>query len=199
MKIGIDFDNTIANYDDAFLGRAKAMGYVADNFVGGKQSVRDHVRLQNDGEHRWQQLQGYVYGKGIGAAKLIAGVSDFLMTCHQRSVPCYIVSHKTQFGHHDSERVDLREAALNWLHQQNLLPRYIDRKSIFFASTRGEKLERINQLGCTHFIDDLPEVLLEAKFPDSTRALWFASDSKELCEGLKPYRSWSEISQAVFA
>ena len=38
-------------------------------------------------------------------------------------------------------------------------------RTSFSSSTLAEKLQRIAQQGCTHFLDDLPELLAEPGFP----------------------------------
>lgn len=197
MRIGIDFDNTIANYDDAFLQRARELALIPENFVGDKQAVRDHVRALEQGELRWQQLQGYVYGLGIRGARLIDGVMEFLQACQERKVECFIVSHKTQFGHHDPLHIDLRAAARDWMLERGISPQYIPAEAVYFAETRAQKLQRIAELQCTHFIDDLAEVLLEPDFPHATRKLWYAPRWHVLPDALQPLRNWGEIKVEV--
>ena len=46
---------------------------------------------------------------------------------------------------------------------------------VFFEGTRDAKIERIRTLGCTHFIDDLEEVFLEASFPPDVEKFLFDS------------------------
>ena len=77
MIISIDFDNTIAIYDDAFRNAAVAQGLVAADFAGGRQVLRDRIRDLSDGETAWMRLQGYIYGAGIGGAKVSAGFVAF--------------------------------------------------------------------------------------------------------------------------
>ena len=50
LRIGIDFDNTIACYDRLFAGLAAEIGVVAK----AKQAVRDAVRMLPEGETRWR-------------------------------------------------------------------------------------------------------------------------------------------------
>ena len=59
-------------------------------------------------------------------------------------------------------RVNLRQAALGWMTAQGFFGTSgfaVPAENVFFESTRAEKLARIAALGCTHFIDDLEEVL----------------------------------------
>jgi hypothetical protein len=44
---------------------------------------------------------------------------------------------------------------------------------VFFAETKQGKLQQIADLGCTHFIDDLPEFLLEPDFPAGVERILF--------------------------
>ena len=120
LRIGIDFDNTIITYDDVFCATAKRCGLINADFIGRKQAVRDAIRLLPDGELAWQRLQGQVYGKGIAEAKMIAGVEAFLRRCHAKGCAVVVVSHKTEFGHFDPERVNLRQAALDWMSAHGL-------------------------------------------------------------------------------
>src|SRR5580692_11461011 len=121
LRIGIDFDNTIITYDDVFCAAAKAEGLIGADFAGSKQAVRDAIRLLPDGELTWQRLQGQVYGKGITGAKMVAGVESFLRRAKAEGCAIVVVSHKTEYGHFDPDRVNLRSAALDWMAGQGLL------------------------------------------------------------------------------
>jgi hypothetical protein len=77
MRIGIDFDNTLIDYDRVFLEAARELGLVPRDFAGPKKVVRDAIRLLPNGEPTWQRLQGYVYGAGIGGAVPFSGACDF--------------------------------------------------------------------------------------------------------------------------
>ena len=202
MRIGIDFDNTIIAYDNVFLATARKRGLVPAGFAGNKKTVRDAIRLIPDGELEWQRLQGYVYGQGISGAPLIPGVGDFLRECRAAGYPVCIISHKTEFGHHDPARVNLREAALGWLTANGFFREDgfgLRREDVVFAGTRAEKLAAISARNCTHFIDDLEEVLDDPAFPQGTERILFAAEGAPT--GGTPYpvcASWSEISRRFF-
>jgi hypothetical protein len=202
MRIGLDFDNTIIRYDDVFREAAVGRGLVSTDFSGTKQQVRDSIRLLPDGEMRWQALQGFVYGKGIKSATMFAGLADFLRRARAHGDTIVIVSHKTEFGHFDPDRVSLRRAAMQWMEGQgffneqgfSLLP-----NNVHFASTRSEKLNCIGDLACDVFIDDLEEVLADVEFPSFVRRILF-SEHAENADNL-PYeicRDWASIGEIVF-
>jgi hypothetical protein len=202
MRIGLDFDNTIIRYDDVFREAAIGRGLVSAEFSGTKQQVRDAIRLLPDGEMRWQALQGYVYGMGIKSATMFAGLADFLRRARAHRDIVLIVSHKTEYGHFDPSRVNLRRAAMQWMEGHgffseqgfSLLP-----DNIYFASTRSEKLNRIGDLACDIFIDDLEEVLADPEFPGSVRRILFSKHA-EKADNL-PYeicRDWASIGETVF-
>jgi hypothetical protein len=199
--IGIDFDNTIIGYDEVFLAAAKERQLIGEDFAGTKQTVRDAIRLLPDGEISWQRLQGHVYGKGIRNAVMIDGVAAFLRQCRMRGHTVYIVSHKTEYNRYDPDRINLRHAALAWMEAKGLFSDAfaIPRAHVFFADTRAEKLQRIAALGCTHFIDDLHEVLNAPEFPPGVTRILF-STGRDAGPAL-PYSvcsSWQAIAEMVF-
>jgi hypothetical protein len=202
MRIGIDFDNTIISYDDVFLASARDGGLIDADFGGAKQAIRDAIRLLPEGDLAWQKLQGQVYGKGVGQAQMIAGVDSFLRHCRQEGCPVLVVSHKTEFGHHDPERVNLRHAALDWMKGQGFFDegRYgIPIENVFFEGTRAEKLARIGALGCTHFIDDLEEVLSDPEFPAGIERILFSDGAGAAT--VAPYvicPTWRDIEGHIF-
>src|SRR5207302_1144007 len=101
--------------DRVFVSAAAAGRLIAEGFTGTKQAVRDAIRLLPDGEIAWQKLQGYVYGQGIADAAMFDGLDRFLRRCRTEGRSVVIVSHKTEFGHFDPARVNLRDAALDWM------------------------------------------------------------------------------------
>ena len=199
--IGLDFDNTIIAYDAVFRRAAAERGLVPAGFVGTKQQIRDAIRLLPEGERQWQALQGHVYGSGIGEAALFDGVDRFLGRCRREGVAVCVVSHKTQFGHFDPARVDLRQAALDWMARQRFFDRDgfgLARSDIHFETTRAEKLARIAALRCRVFIDDLDEVLGDPGFPPGPERLLFNAAAEPRARPYPAFSSWAEIERTVF-
>ena len=203
FRIGIDFDNTIACYDQAFgevaiLMGLKEPGYIALSKVG----TKAQIMARPDGDVAWQRLQGKVYGKHMLLADVFPGFHEFLYLSKLRGHKVFIVSHKSEFGHFDVERVPLREQALVWLAQNEILQKNeftLDRHDIFFETTREEKIQKICELGCTHFVDDLREVFDERLFPtDVGKILFRPSPAMADVSDASCAVSWRQLTSQLF-
>lgn len=198
LRIGVDFDNTIVSYDELIYRVAVEQGLIGTEEVLGKKEIRDRIRQRENGEIEWQQVQGIVYGPRMGEARLIEGVQEFFVRCRQRQVYRFIVSHKTEYARFDPTRTPLREAAFEWMAQKGFFADDglgLCRSEVFFESTREEKVARIRQLGCTHFIDDLEEVFREEGFPLEVKKILFAPRGNGvLPEEVRLASSWQEIT-----
>ncbi|HEY4254758.1 MAG TPA: hypothetical protein VGM34_00235 [Chlamydiales bacterium] len=168
MHIGIDFDNTIVCYDDVFYKAALEQKLIPLELPPSKTSIRDYFRSAGK-EDDWTRLQGYVYGTRMDLAHPFSGIDRFFKACHENKIKISIVSHKTRHPYM-GPKYDLHAAAREWLLKQ---PFFNQEISLFFELTLLEKLDRIRQLQCDFFIDDLPELLSEPKFPEKTRKILF--------------------------
>ena len=204
MRIGVDFDNTIAGYDKVFLGLARDAGLIAGPLPGGKRALRDRVRRLVGGEVKWQELQAKAYGPGMGEAELMPGFRRFLNRCRDLGEPVFIVSHKSLYANHDSDGVDLRRAALAWMEAKDLFAddgSRLEARQVFFEDTRHDKLDRITGLRLSHFIDDLEEVFDEPLFPKDVAAILYAPHGDTAAparSGAGRYRrfaSWDQITE----
>jgi hypothetical protein len=200
-RIGIDFDNTIVGYDEIFVEVARREGLVPPGFQGRKQALRDAVRRTPDGEFAWQRLQGRVYGAEIASAVMFEGVDAFLRLCREADADVFIVSHKTEFGHHDPSRINLRQAAAEWMTARGFFRPDgfgIAAQRLFFEGSRQEKIDRIAALQCSHFIDDLEEVLCDPGFPRHVTRILFAQEVNGAAAEVVWCKTWREISEVVF-
>lgn len=173
MIVGIDFDNTLACYDGLFHAEAVARGLLPATAPSDKQSVRDMLRAQGR-EEEWTMLQGHVYGPGLAKAAPYPGARECIAQLLALGAQVYIISHKTPTPYLGPPH-NLHAAARQWLwqtgfHAPNLLPE----ANVFLEPSMAQKCERIATLGCTHFIDDLPEFLADARFPAGIRRILFA-------------------------
>ena len=204
MQIGLDFDNTIARYDEVFLEVARSAGLVSKHYQGSKQAIRDFLLSQPQGDKCWQKLQGQVYGKWMHRATLMPGLAWFLYRCRARRASLYIVSHKTEYGHFDYQRVPLRDVAIKWMETYGFFDPCgfgMKIRNVFFEDTRKNKIERIAQLELTHFVDDLQEVFDESRFPTNVEKILFLPHSSDVTNSrfseVKRCISWAEVSREL--
>lgn len=201
MRVGVDFDNTIAGYDALFVTLA-AEKRLFDDPPRSKRLLRDALRRRAGGEEEWRRLQGLAYGPRMAEATLIEGADRFFRQCRDAGIDVCIVSHKTRYANFEPDGTDLRQAALDWLHGRGFFDRSgygLGSDQVFFEDTRKAKVGRIAALDCTVFIDDLEEVFREPGYPDSTRKILFDPDGvADDGDTLTRCRHWDEIRHAVF-
>lgn len=175
MRIGIDFDNTIAGYDGLFGALAMEAGLIEGPSAGGRIALRDGLRGRPGGEVAWQKLQAQAFGPRIDEAELMEGIANFFDVARRRQVSLFIVSHKSRRAAQDPAGVDLRCAAIRWMESHGFFAKGIglSRRQVFFEPTRQCKVARIASLGLTHFVDDLDEVFVEPGFPAGVQPVLF--------------------------
>ncbi|MBI5882660.1 MAG: haloacid dehalogenase-like hydrolase [Elusimicrobia bacterium] len=196
-RIGVDLDNTIVCYDRIFQRLARERGFIEQGVPARKGAIRDMLRAQ-DREGSWTELQGIAYGDAMADAEPFPGVRAFFDRCRSIGVPVWIISHRTRQPVRGSP-CDLHEAAWAWLERQGFLdrgPGGPGRERVCLELTRADKLSRITRSRCTHFIDDLPELLLDPGFPGGVERLLFDPDGRH-APGSRDWRragSWDEVS-----
>ena len=172
MNIGIDFDNTIVQYDLLFYKVSVEQKLIPRDFPKSKLAIRDYLR-DLDQENAWTELQGYVYGKRMKEAKIFAGVNTFFKIMGNNDHNLFIISHKTRYPF-IGRKYDLHLSAIAWIKLQAFFKKeHIALKSIFFEETKSKKIQRIKECRCDYFIDDLPEIFLDKNFPLNTNRILF--------------------------
>lgn len=197
MILGIDFDNTIAGYDEVMHRLAVDWGWIDPQVPKSKRLVRDALRALPEGELKWRRLQTHCYGPGMREARPMEGVEQFLAGCRAQGVPVWIVSHKTEFANFGDPTVNLRAAALDWMRRRDFFG--IARERIFFEETREQKIERIRALGITHYIDDLEETFLEKSFPAQVEKILYSAQPIHNGTQWRAFGSWAEIGRHLLA
>jgi hypothetical protein len=172
-------------------------GLIPADVPTSKSAVRDYLR-QVGREDDWTEAQGWVYGRRLAEAEPFPGFGRFLELSRDAGNTISIVSHKTRVPYR-GEPVDLHAAAYDWLRSRGFLNLggTTDQPAlpVYFELTKQAKLERIGELGCTHFIDDLPEFLAEPGFPPGVQRILFdPSGAVELPPGTLRVRSWDEAA-----
>lgn len=194
MRIGIDFDNTIVNYDGVFYRVAVEQGIVPQTLSPNKVAVRNWLREAGK-EDLWTEMQGYVYGARMNDADAYPGAIPFLAWARSSGIQVSIISHKTKhpfLGPH----YDLHDAARNWIEtflrdDAGLL---VMPENVYFETTKDAKWSRIASTASTHFIDDLPEILLADAFPASAERILFDPDHHHgSVEGVLIVHNWADV------
>jgi hypothetical protein len=179
MRIGIDFDNTIACYDGVFHAAALERGLVPADLARDKNSVRDHLNGSGRKDD-FTELQGYVYGARMDLVSPFPGFAEFIGVAQGAGHELFIVSHKTRHPILGAKH-DMHAAARSFLEDRGLIGEgvsRIDPAKVFFELTKEEKVARATSLGCDVFIDDLPEILAMPGFPESIRKILFDPDNQ---------------------
>lgn len=200
MLVGIDLDNTIIRYDNSLYGIALERNLISETTPKIKQQIRDEVRTKHS-EIEWQKLQIAIYGTHIDRAELINGVWDFLLALKETGIKFKIISHKTRYPNYGDSKVDLRAAAMEFLHQNNFFSKSglgLTEDDVFFQPTRTEKIATIRKLNCSIFIDDLKELYLEPTFPQQTTKILFSSEKKLNLPEVTVLPDFAQISKFVF-
>lgn len=198
VRIGLDFDNTLACYDAVFTQEAQKLGFISYAEDITKQEIKARLLSRPNGSRLWQTLQGRVYGPSMANAHLFPGVASFLLRSLQRGDELFIVSHKTEFGHFDPTQTSLRQAAMDWMECQGFFdPRRfcLLKEHVFFAHTREEKISRIASLNLDVFIDDLEDVFIQECFPSIEKIL-FNTHSHSDCADTR-LESWAAIAEHI--
>jgi len=200
MLIGIDFDNTIVCYDRLFHTLALERGLIPPELPATKTSVRNYL-IEQGREESWTELQGIAYGPEISRAEVFPGVLEFFCEAHRRGLSVAIISHKSRHPFR-GEKHDLHGAARRLLRDKGFFAPAtgLTEADIFFELTKEEKLARIASRGCTHFIDDLPELLNEPTFPTDVRKILF--DPQRACadeSGRVRIGNWRDVIDVVTA
>ncbi len=196
MILGVDFDNTIVDYDAVFRRVAVEQGLCPPAIEPTKIAVRRHLRATGR-EDAWTELQGCVYGARMGDADAYPGALAFLASVRAAGVPVRIISHRTQYPFL-GPRHDLHDAARAWLAQHRVFDTEgvgLARGEVFFETTKEAKLARVASEGCTHFIDDLPEILTHPAFPPSVVRIHFAAGADMTPEGVARLEGWPRAAE----
>jgi len=200
MRIGIDFDNTIACYDGVFHAAALERGLIPSDLERDKNSVRDHLNGSGR-KDEFTELQGYVYGARMDMVSPYPGFAEFIGAAHRAGHMLFIVSHRTRHPLR-GPNYDMHAAARGFLVAHGLIgdgAATIDPASVYFEPTKDDKVARAARLGVDAFIDDLPDILELPGFPASMRKVLFDPDGHFACrsdDGVRLDRrtSWAAIS-----
>lgn len=193
MHIGLDFDNTIVSYDALFHKVALEGGWITTDVLVSKVSVRDHLRSIGQ-EPVWTEMQGYVYGARMDEAAAYPGVLACLTWAREQGIPVSIVSHKTKHPFL-GKQYDLHAAARHWidLYLSDVSGPLVAPDRVYFELSKESKVQRIADIGCSVYVDDLPEILLAPGFSTTVAPILFDPDNHHQAQALPRALHWSDV------
>lgn len=197
MRIGIDFDNTIACYDGVFHRAALEKRLIPETLDTSKNAVRDYLNGSGRKDD-FTELQGYIYGARMDLVSPYAGFADFIQAARSHGHELFVVSHKTRtpiLG----PAYDMHEAARGFLANKGLSgAAAIPTDHIFFEITKEQKVARAGSLAVDVFVDDLPEILGMSGFPAQMRTILFDPDGYHIENSpYERHQSWRAIGNAL--
>jgi hypothetical protein len=190
MRIGLDLDNTLADYRLPLERMCAAYG-VSLPQSDPKVALREELRARGE-EGEWTKLQGELYGPLMCEAKLFPGAEE--TTRHWLSAGCevFVVSHRTRHAI-AGKKHDLHAHARSWIMESGLAV-----TGVFLEESKACKIARIDSLQCRVFVDDLPDILKHPDFPEVTRKILFDPGlSHRVAGGAESAATWMQIKQLV--
>jgi uncharacterized HAD superfamily protein len=199
IRIGIDFDNTIVNYDNLFSRALSETSWKDCVSLGNtKSSIKTNLFRCDGNDLRWQELQAILYGVLIKDAPPFPGVLDALAyLVSSGGFEIFIVSHKSKNSLY-LPSITFVDKAFLWI-QENKISALIPFENIFFAPTRDEKIEIIRNLNLDFFIDDLIEVLIDKNFPNINKILFSVEATNFQNNEIITLGNWQSIKKNLMA
>jgi len=198
MRIGVDFDNTIVCYDKAIMVLSKDLIDLPKEMPLTKLGLRDYMRATGR-QKEWTTFQGELYGPGMFYAQPFEGAIKTLRHLSRKGHELFIISHRT-IRPHQGPPHDLHQYAKSWI-EKHLKSRGLfcgENAHVNFLDTREKKLNKISDIGCDVFIDDLPEVLCDPAFPaDTMRVLFDPLLSHSPDENSYHIREWEQMVELL--
>ena len=192
--IGIDFDNTIINYNLVFYKIALKKKLINKNINKNKSSVKEYL-LHNNKYNEWVKLQGEVYSKYLDQAAIYPYCLGVIRQLVSKGYRVVIISHKTKFPY-VGKKVNLHKPAFLWIKNKIIKKINFKKKQIFFCSSKLKKINEIKRQKCFLFIDDLEEIFLNKNFPKNCSQILF--NNKKQSNKINIANNWLEIKKLIY-
>ncbi|WP_320675958.1 hypothetical protein [Prochlorococcus sp. MIT 1300] len=195
-RLGLDFDNTLVSYDQVFYDLALSKKLITEEVAPTKVDIRSHL-IQKGLEDDFTSLQGEVYGSQLANMVCSNTVKCALKYAKSQGFQLFIISHKTKFPY-KGPKYDLHKAATRWLEGNDFFDEadgLITRSDVYFEPTMEKKVKRIVGVKCTHFIDDLSQVL--ESIPAYIKRIHFNPLQKKSSDRYCQMTDWKELKDWI--
>jgi hypothetical protein len=191
IKLAIDLDNTIINYDDLFYKIAKNKLSIQSN-IKSKENIKKII-INKFSEKKWTEIQSTIYSQKISQAKIFPG---FINEIKKLSKYCdiFIVSHKTLWPIY-GKKINLHNKTKQFLKKKKISfckNSLIKKENIFFETTKEKKIKRIEKIKPDYFIDDLESIL--KSIPKSINKILF--NYKKNCN-FENLSNWVQLNKFI--
>ncbi len=189
MRLGIDLDTVLVDYDRPLAVAAAERGLLPTGFAGTRRDLSRLVVALPGGGAEWRRLMAVAQGRLMGLAELAGGAAAVLCACRDRGIDVVLVSLRPAVAAFDPDRTDLWAAATAWLARHGAFRAdgfAIPHGNLVFVASRRGRLDAIVGCGCTHFID---------ADDDDTRDPFFVPGVQRLLLGAA---GWDGVAAALF-
>lgn len=186
LKIGIDLDNTIINYQNSFKKYLKEKKI---NFKLINKTKIKYISNNNPKIKSWTEAQEEIYGNYIIFAKPFKYYKDFENFALKNKIKLFIISHKTKYSQF-SKKYNLHLRSNIWLENNISKKDY----KIYYVKSIKEKVKKISHLKLDYFIDDLIEIFKQKNFPKKVKKIFF---SKKKLNDVLTLSNWKKIKNHI--
>lgn len=195
QRFGFDLDNTIIDYR---ISVEKYCLYAKLPRQENIKSLRSFLRTIDPSDLKWQEAQSWIYTDGLEYAKLNEGIEDLCIYLQSKNISVFIVSHKTSKTQDRFGGRNLLNPIVNWIQLSKIREFFNVNENIYFLPTRHAKIQKIDQLHLSWFVDDLLEVLLDKHFPIyTTKYLLSDEEYTDLCAEISVVNKFSLIKNKL--
>lgn len=181
LRIAIDIDNTLLNYEDLFDQAAKLENLHINETA--KNDIKKYIRNdQSNWPELWVRIQGQCYGNLISEAPYYKDALSTIGKLINDGHEIELVSHKSKNSL--CGRFNLHKACLDRIEN--------DFKTINFFEKRKEKIDYINSKNFDYIIDDL-EIVLNG-INDDVISIHFNTGFSNYLQA----HNWNEIYELIY-
>lgn len=186
IKIGIDLDNTIINYNESFKK------YLKDHKINLKKIDKEKIKFLSNNHSKienWTEAQEEIYGNYIKFAKLFTHFKEFEKFAIKKKIQLFIISHKTKHSQF-SKKYNLHKQSNIWLKRNINKKKY----KIFYTNTINEKIKKIIQINPDYFVDDLIKIFKDKNFPKNITKIYFSQNKSKTTLS---FDNWKQIKNYI--